>query len=409
MKLLNKGHELDKYAEALVQEFQDKKENIYIFGAGLIGEDIRAIIEKWYCFAGYIDNDRNKQRSGVNKATVVSLQNYIKDDLQGIIVIAADTKNIPVIEDQLKRAGLIKEKDFYDYIIFMKKIFPILSVYAYNKLYVEVSQICLTERCSLKCQKCAHACYAVDFKNLDMDMDIEMAKKSADSFFRYVDLIREFVLIGGEPFLYQNLSEIVEYIGETYRNKIVIFSIATNGTIIPKQSVLELCRKYDVTIRISDYSVAIKSLKKKYEQLQKMLKENRVLYTISDKNVPWMDYGFEEVNRKWNQSELIEVFERCKTPCREIRGSHYHYCVMARSVPDNLNMDIGKNDYLDIEELKADAKKVLLEFQMGYLEKGYLDMCNYCNGADAVNHPIPVAEQVKIERTDQNLNHPIIL
>ena len=60
-------------------------------------------------------------------------------------------------------------------------------------------------------------------------------------------------------------------------------------------------------------------------------------------------------------------------------------------------MDIGKDDYLDIEELKADAKKVLLEFQMGYSEKGYLDMCNYCNGADAVNYPIPVAEQLKTE------------
>lgn len=397
MKWLNKGHEFDNYAKVLIQDFRHKKEKIYIFGAGLIGAEIRAILEKQNCFAGYIDNDRNKQRSGVNKATVVSLQDYMNDNMQGIIVIAADIKNIPVIEDQLKQEGLKKDKDFYDHNTFMKNIFPILSVYENNKLYVEVAQICLTERCSLKCRKCAHACYTVDLKNLDMDMDIEMAKKSADSFFQYVDIIREFVLIGGEPFLYENLSEIVEYIGETYRNKIVIFSITTNGTIIPKQPVLELCRKYGVTIRISDYSATIKSLEKKYEKLQKVLRENQVLYTISDKDVQWIDYGFESVNREWNQSELIQVFERCKTPCREIRGSHYHYCVMARSVSDNLNMDIGKDDYLDIEELKADAKKVLLEFQMGYSEKGYLDMCNYCNGADAVNYPIPVAEQLKTE------------
>ena len=40
-------------------------------------------------------------------------------------------------------------------------------------------------------------------------------------------------------------------------------------------------------------------------------------------------------------------------------------------------------------------KKVVLEFQQGFSEKGYLDMCNHCNGADAVNHPIPCAEQIE--------------
>ena len=57
---------------------------------------------------------------------------------------------------------------------------------------------------------------------------------------------------------------------------------------------------------------------------------------------------------------------------------------------------MGEEDYLDLNDLKErDDKKVLLECVMGYSEKGYLDMCNYCNGAEAIKYPIPVAEQIK--------------
>lgn len=37
---------------------------------------------------------------------------------------------------------------------------------------------------------------------------------------------------------------------------------------------------------------------------------------------------------------------------------------------------------------------MLLEFNLGYSEKGYLDMCHRCHGIDAVNYPIPIAEQL---------------
>ncbi len=49
---------------------------------------------------------------------------------------------------------------------------------------------------------------------------------------------------------------------------------------------------------------------------------------------------------------------------------------MARSVADNLSVNVGKEDYLDFEKLSGDNwKRELLEFIMGYSEKGYLDMC----------------------------------
>lgn len=408
MKWSNKGHEFDKYAKVLVENFTQKGNLFYIFGAGEIGEDIREVIEKTSCFSGFIDNDKKKQDSGVNGSKVISLKDYIAEGKKGLIIIAADKKNIPVITDQLVRMGLKKEIDFYEHTEFMKHIFPILSVYANNQLYIELAQISLTERCSLKCKKCAHACYAVDSES--QDMSLETAKKSADFFFRYVDIIREFVLIGGEPFLYPNLADIIEYIGENYRDKIVDFTIATNGTIIPDTSILELCRKYHMIIRISDYSAAIKSLEMKYRRLQKKLNEYHVLYSMGNKETQWMDYGFETVCRSGREEELIRVFDKCKTPCREIRGSRYYYCVMARSVSDNLKLNVGKEDYLELADLAEQEKKVILEFDKGYSDKGYLDMCNQCRGAEASGYPIPAAEQASagyLERQEVSIKKVI--
>ena len=305
-------------------------------------------------------------------------------------MIAADEKNIPAIESQLRKAGLKEQKDFYTYREFMKTVYPVLSVYAYNQFYVEQAQICLTERCSLKCKACAHGCYAVDAGS--QDMSLEMAKESADCFFEKVDLVKEFVLIGGEPFLYQKLDKIIAYIGEKYREKMIYFSITTNGTIMPNQKILELCRKYHVLIRISNYSAELKYLEKKYEKLKEELKRHGVSYRMSDSDSHWMDYGFETLDRGGNEEELIRVFDKCGTNCREIRGNRYYYCVMARSVSDNLGFGLGEDNYLDFKDVED--KKVLLEFEKGYSEKGYLDMCNHCNGADAVQHPIPVAEQL---------------
>ena len=155
---------------------------------------------------------------------------------------------------------------------------------------------------------------------------------------------------------------------------------------------MELCKKYNVQIHISNYSITLPRLEKHYDKLCTALAQNKVSYVLDNKEYLWMDYGFETVNRAGNQEELIRVFDACKTPCREIRGDKLYYCVMARSVSDNLNLGVGQDDYLDLN--KIDDKKVIEEFLIGYSEKGYLDMCRHCNGADAHKFPIPVAEQL---------------
>ncbi len=391
----NIGHEFDQIADNYIETFQKSGEKIYIFGAGFWGNEIRSVVERMGCFAGYIDNDVEKQKTGADGIKVISPEEYMQLAVKGWIVIAIDTKYIPEVAQQLKVCGLLENKDFFAWKEFLRKVFPVIMTYYYDKSYVELAQISVTERCSLRCRKCAHACSYVG-KDTE-DMSIEDVRRSADLFFSKVDLIREFVLIGGEPLLYRQLPEAVSYIGSKYRDQIINFCITTNGTIIPKEKLLSACRNYGIMFRISNYSSQLSYLTERYQRLTELLESIGIKYVLGDAEEKWMDYGFEYVNRESGAEEIQRVFDGCQTSCREIRGNKYYYCVMARSVSENMHMGIGQEDFLDLEKLPdRDYKKILLEFEAGYSEKGYLDMCRHCNGAEAVNYPIDAAEQVSI-------------
>ena len=195
--------------------------------------------------------------------------------------------------------------------------------------------------------------------------------------------------------LYKKLEQAICYIGENYRNQIGIYSITTNGTIVPGEDVLLACRKYDVLFRISNYSLQIPRLRDSYQRLMDALEQYEIAYILGKEETEWKDYGFDYLDRKAGEEELIKVFDGCKTPCREIRENKFYYCVMARSVSDNLEFHVGEEDYLDLDKLDGgNYKKELLEYTLGYSEKGYLDMCNHCNGAEAAKYSIPAAEQL---------------
>lgn len=371
---------------------REQLKHIYIFGAGLVGSQVMATLCEYGILEGFIDNDEQKQQTGYKGYQVYSLKEYLMHR-NGVIIVAVGAKILPAILQQLANEHLLEGKDFYLYTEFFDRIFPILSVYRYNKSYISLAQISLTERCTLKCKKCAHGCFAVN-NSTAKDLTLEQVKKSADSFFRNVDFIQEFVLIGGEPLLYKQLAEAIAYIGERYRSQMGIFSITTNGTILPDEEILNLCREHRVLFRISNYSATLPRLEAVYEKLTDTLQRHEVEYVLGKAEREWKDYGFDHVDRKASEEELIKIFDSCKTPCREVRENKFYFCVMARSVSENMGFDVGKEDYLDLDALEGEqGKKELLEFHLGYSEKGYLDMCNYCYGAESVNYPIPAAEQ----------------
>lgn len=395
MKWEHKGYEYIKKTQRILEKVS-LENGIYLFGAGEFAKSMCSPLFYFSVVRGVIDNSPDRQGECFQGKEIISFDTFLHKREKEIIVLAVSDKNIHEIRRQLLDKGLLEDIDFFKYEKFMSDIFPFLLSYQQKKNYVDLVQISLTERCTLKCKKCAHGCHVVSADRADLTL--EEVKESVDYFFQFTDYVMYFVLIGGEPLLYRNMVPVIEYISKNYGDRIGRLQITTNGSIIPKEELLRCCKKYNVFFMISNYTRQVEWIYKKLETLTKILHNEGIPYVLFPQETIWMDYGFDYLNRNASEEQLIKVFDACRTGCHEIRKNRFYFCVMARSVSENMmNSEIGQNDYLDLSLLDFRDeldRRIYFEYVIGYSDKGYLEMCNYCNGASSSCYPIPAAEQM---------------
>ena len=394
MKWNNKGHEYDERYRLYSRAIEKHDNSFFVFGAGVIGEQgVRFFERVCWKVSAVIDNSSDKQGKLLLGKAITSFDEYLRNK-KGYIVVCVSDKHRQSVYDQLAGCGLEEGIDYCGLDAFISDFVPIVSLYRDNRLYLNIVELALTERCTLKCKKCAHGCEYVSMNREDMSLDI--VRESADQLFRLVDHVDEFYLIGGEPLIYKDMHQAIEYIGGKYREKIDRFIITTNGTIIPSEDILKFAKEYSVTFYISNYSAQIPRLEQNYERFTHLLDEHDIDYALSPFERQWMDYGFDYVNHGFDEETVISVLDHCHTQCREIRGSRFYFCIQARAVSENMGFDVDADDYLELSDLVgSDAKKVLFEYSKGYSDKGYIDMCNYCNGSECFKYLIPAAEQLQ--------------
>ena len=397
MRWDNKARQFDNKYKKYKELLEKNNDRFAMFGTGIVGKECVRLFKKctWTIVQAF-DNDNSKWGLNFEGIKVESFSEYKKGEY--LLVLCVGNKNLKELKMQVEQEGL---KEGIDYIVFNElktELIPLMKLYEEKVLYLDVVELAVTERCTLKCKKCAHACGLVDIHDKSKDFPIEKVKKSADVFFSYVDYVNEFYLIGGETFLYENLAEAIRYVGEKYRDRIDRFIITTNGTIIPSKECMLLMSHYKMTIYISNYSKQLPQLAKHYKRLCEELSNYKVDYSLSEYEREWFDYGFDYVNHRMDENIVMNIHDECFTPCREIRENKFYYCIQARSVSENMNMNVGNNDYLDIGKLDTNRwedKVIVYEYSKGYCDKGYIDMCNYCNGSNSKNILIPCAEQME--------------
>lgn len=393
MKWENKGHEYDDAYSKLRKIYQEFP-LISIFGCGDLGKFYAIPLQYFGIFGSFYDN--HKAGKIFQDVEIKPLDTYAGGEA---IVLCASSDHMEEMRRQLRERGLVERENFWEYTIFFEEIFPIWLLYEKELLYARMIQLSLTERCMLNCIKCAHACNYVSMDEKDLsDGEIQ---ESIDHYFSHVDFVQYFLLIGGEPLMSSGLRFAVEYIGKRYRERIGQLQITTNGVLIPDKELISRCKKHQVFFRISNYTRVMPGMQEKLNRLTRIFDENALPYCLLPQEHKWTDYGFDFVDR--NHKDLQTVFDSCKTECHEIRRNKLYFCIMARSVAENTKRNIGLDDCLelsDLEHKKLISKKEILEYLMGYSEKGYLEMCNYCNGSERSKYPILAAEQErKKERT----------
>lgn len=245
-------------------------------------------------------------------------------------------------------------------------------------------QFVVSERCSLKCRDCTHL---MQYYQHPQNVDIE---KYRDAFQRIIgisDSISEVRILGGEPFMNKDLYKILEWWKDC--DKIGVFTIYTNGTIIPEKKCIEALKANNCRIRISDYG----HNHKKIEKTTEVFKKNKLEYYIN-KFDKWADAGgLEKRNRKREENERI--FANCyERNCITFLHGKLHRCPRSAHAMNIGAMPDTLDDYVDVARWEGSDIELVHEIKR-LQKKKVITACDYCDGPSTKEFNIPAAIQTK--------------
>lgn len=333
---------------------------------------------------GFMDKDKNLHSKSYLGTMIIPYFHFAGEDIIAIVARGGFT-NSGLIKEELIKVNyeeheIISQEDIkfncsYGEIINdinleelarYKNLFWIRllkeKIYKYGNsegLKVEVLKLIITTRCSLKCEGC---CALMDYYKpiQQKDAEFEDTVRAFDLVMNNLDYVGEVTPIGGEPFLYSKLDELLCYIAESpYTRKIGRVLLITNGTIVPKESTLKILQQYSdlFLIRTTDYgTTSSKRLK-----LVKMLNEYGCCYENHVHGTWYLTNQPIIPSENLTEAEISEKCEKCD--CRKggriivvenkIYSCHFlAYATGCNAIPDN------KNDYIDINVDKIEKKEL---------------------------------------------------
>jgi organic radical activating enzyme len=391
LKWNNKGYQFDEIGKLFEQ-----RKRIMIYGAGEQGIYLLEKLNFLNCVDGFIDQDTEKQRTGICGLPVLEPDAVLnKRDKVHLIIIGTNQHNAAEIKKALVLAGYSEGSDFWS--CEDEKTTAVFALYAYGKVYLSSSCLIPSTVCNLNCEKCLNFTPALNTFKRHVTKSVEQLREEVDLLFHWVDFIPRFQISGGEPLLYPYFCEIVEYVGANYRDKIGDrFETVLNGSVIPTDQQCLVMKKYDVLAIVDDYTenvpICSRNRKKIIEQLV------RFNIRMEDNFVPeWFDLDIEHMdNSQLSGEEMAAYFDNCGNPWNYFEKGKLYACNFNSFAIKAGLIAETPDDYFDLNaEITPSRKKELVEFILGYNNRGYAGLCRHCAGWAKSNPKcVPVAVQV---------------
>lgn len=385
MKWNNKGREFDADFERI-----KKIKRLFLFGSGHDGKMVLKLLQERYTglnIAGYIDNCEDKWHTTVNGLYVYS-PNEIKPEEGTCIVVSFVSELTNAIDNQLEKMGFHLRENAWHF----EQFLSIYASYAFDEVFF--SSICIlpTDACNLNCKACLNFTkYIKHFTHQPM----EKLKNEIDLYFKCVDYTGLFFISGGEPLLYAQLPELIEYIDENYREKMYEFGVVTNGTVKPSERLMDVLNKASIRLTVDDYRDSIPDkqdmISKNIEAYESLEKGDDLLVRKYDE---WISL-FPHPVGCWDEDALIKRYDMCHCPWQEYKNGMLYSCNYAsfaynagKGAPD---MD---NETFSLCEYEPNKRNELVEFRLGFTNKGYVEFCKECAGYMDINpYKVKAAEQ----------------
>lgn len=383
MKWTNKGHEYDAIGSLLAN-----KKHCYIYGAGWTGVNLLEMllplndILNWeYHFV-----DMNQYLQGQHKLGVViepleSLEKADKDDSFVVICSGNDTKwnhwTYRTMCAVCQECGFEDSKNAFSYKYFLMKYLSVHLWYQHKLVYFWSLNIVPSTICNLNCKCCLNF---NPYIKKHTTFELPQIMKSVDDLFSSIDLISRFQITGGEPILYKHLSEVIEYIGNRYRNKIFRFEIVMNATIVPSAEVFDAIQKYGMYVYLDDYVDSVPQSKSTRLKITAEFLKRGIVF--NDNYTPTWFNLTPCLETEWTDDEekLSEHFTKCMEPYATIENSRISACNYALYAHKAGIVEYKENEYFPLPAKTDEEKIALIEFRTGYNQRGYTELCKRCKG-----------------------------
>jgi hypothetical protein len=235
-------------------------------------------------------------------------------------------------------------------------------------------------RCNMRCKGCSSL---FPYFEHPADIGIEQLKNDINVFFGVIDeCIR--LTIGGEPFLYPKLKELLEFL--IWIPNLSGIYLVTNSTILPKDELFPLLQNPKVYIQISDYGHI-----EKMSRLASLFEAKGVHFDVLSEQT-WTDMGDTHFRNK-DAETLRYEYLNCEQGrvIKAIFNGRLYIC--ARSARMHA-LGAYSSDHDCVELSGTDTREETLAKLCRIYYTEYADACNYCDLGKFPAKHIPAGVQM---------------
>lgn len=242
--------------------------------------------------------------------------------------------------------------------------------------------VALTPKCTMRCKECNNLMWAFSGSRC-RDLSEEKIIVSLRHIIGALDFIPCVELIGGEPFVAQNLGSVLRFLLE--QEKVLAVEITTNATIVPREEILEQLKNPKVAVRISNYGRVVDQSK-----FLDCVRQNGIRFKTLEFQGRWVSTGGIEARNREGE-ELVRQYYRCSSGylCKPLWEDKIYPCARAASLAELGIMQ-------DCPNINGLEKEGLWERLYSFYVVPSCGACDYCD--ISTENPVYVEPAVQIER-----------
>ncbi|HEC1792717.1 radical SAM protein [Campylobacter sp. IFREMER_LSEM_CL2090] len=264
-----------------------------------------------------------------------------------------------------------------------------------GKVDIPYLELVLTTRCTLRCESCNNLMQYFSPSN-QYTCTLEGIIESLELLLSKVDSIARVRIIGGEPLLFKDLPQLIDYLDT--QKKILTFDILTNATIDFKEDLILRFKKSKKArkISISDYRKSPNlKIPLKQESILSKLKKNNIAFSYNTIDY-W--YDIDKIYKRGRSKEdIIKNYYNCQMSCVSLMTSEglenkqlapkgaVFVCPISSSLSRLKGLEEFNGDFLNLE----DSKERFFEFY----SQDFYKSCDYCRDFSQPIKKIPIAIQ----------------